>query len=542
VSALTDLRAAVREAAAALGDEAMRSEPTLERSKKAEFGDYATNAAMLLAPVLKQAPRDIAGRLGDELNRTLGASLERTEVAGPGFLNLFLTDDWHRAALADVLAAGDAYGADTAIEPERINIEFVSANPTGPMTAASARHAAFGDALARVLEFAGHDVGREYYFNDQGSQITRLAESIRARARGEEVPADGYKGDYVADLAERIPRAAETEVDTLAREAVEILMADIKTVLEAYGVRFDVFFLERSLHEGEDSAVHRTIADLRHRGHVYESDGAVWLRTSALGDEKDRVLIRSNGEETYFASDTAYALDKRERGWSRLIYVLGADHHGYIGRMQALWQAIGGAAGALEILILQFVHLVERGDKASMSKRAGDFVTLEDLISEIGVDAARWFMLSRSADVTVDLDLDVARRQSAENPVYYVQYAHARIASVLRKAGDERVAQALAAASEAVDGEMHASERALVKRLLMFPAETGDAAVRRAPHRIATYALELAQDFTAFYRDCTVVGAEPAEVESQRLALSVAAKRTIATSLGLLGVSAPESM
>jgi arginyl-tRNA synthetase len=541
MSALADLEAAVRAAAAALGDEAPKSAPTLERSRKAEFGDYATNAAMLLAPVLKQPPRDVAGRLGEQLAQSLGGALERSEVAGPGFLNLFLSDEWHRAALAGVLGAGERYGSGTAAEPERINLEFVSANPTGPMTAASARHAAFGDALARVLEFAGHEVGREYYFNDQGSQITRLAESIRARARGEAVPEDGYQGEYVAELAREIPGAAEMDVDELAAEAVERLMAGITETLEAYGVHFDTFFSERSLHEGDESPVARTIADLRHRGHVYEADGAIWLRTSDLGDEKDRVLVRSNGDETYFSSDTAYALDKRERGWSRLIYVLGADHHGYVGRMQALWQAIGGAPGALEILILQFVHLVERDERASMSKRAGDFVTLEDLIAEIGVDAARWFMLSRSADVTVDLDLDLAREQSAENPVYYVQYAHARIASVLRKAGEARVGEALGAAGDPA-GELHPSERALIKKLLAFPAEAAEAAERRAPHRIANYALELAQDFTAFYRDCQVVGAEPAELESQRIALSVAARRTISTALGLLGVSAPESM
>ena len=372
MSSLTELRAAVEAAAAELASDGdgPNASPTLDRPKQAEFGDYATNAAMLLAPVLKQAPRDIAGQLGEQLAEALGPALERTEVAGPGFLNLFLTDDWHRAALAGILEAGRSFGANSAAEPERINIEFVSANPTGPMTAASARHAAFGDALGRVLEFAGHEVGREYYFNDQGSQITRLGESVRARARGEKIPEDGYHGDYVADLAERIPGAADADPEAVAAQAVEILMTGIRETLEAYGVHFDVFFLERSLHEGEESAVARTLADLRHRGHVYEADGAIWLKTSALGDEKDRVLIRSTGEETYFSSDTAYALDKRERGWSRLIYVLGADHHGYIGRMQALWQAIGGDPGALEILILQFVHIVERGEKAAMSKRA----------------------------------------------------------------------------------------------------------------------------------------------------------------------------
>jgi arginyl-tRNA synthetase len=541
---LADLRAAVERAAASLreGDGAgPGAAPTLERPKKAEFGDYSTNAALLLAPVLGAPPREIAERLGAALSDELGVGLERAEVAGPGFVNLFLSDEWYRQALGHVVAAGDAFGGGGAERPERINVEFVSANPTGPLTAAGGRHAAYGDALARLLEFAGHEVEREYYVNDHGSQVRKLGESIRARARGEEPPADGYQGDYVTELAAAIPGAADADPDELARAGVEIMVERIRATLERFRVHFDTWFSERRLHEAEPSPVDQHYAELEDVGHVYRSDGAVWLRTSAFGDDKDRVLRRSTGEHTYFAADVAYHEDKRERGYDRVIDVLGADHHGYVRRVQAGWQALGGDPGALEHIIMQFVNVVERGERASMSKRRGDFVTLDELLDEIGVDATRFFMLQRSHDTTVDLDLDLARQQSAENPVYYVQYAHARIASMLAKAGEERVAEALADAAASA-GALDPAERSLVLKLLAFPGEVEEAVERRAPHRITVYALELAQEFTAFYRDCRVVGAEPRATESFRLALSVAAKRTIARSLDLLGVAAPESM
>ncbi len=539
---LGDLRSAVESAAATLrGDDgAGATRPTLERPKRAEHGDYSTNAAMLLAPALRAAPRDIAGRLGTELEGTLGDALDSVAVAGPGFLNLVLSDAWHARALADVLAAGEAFGSGEA-RGERTLLEFVSANPTGPLTAASGRHAAYGDALARILAFHGHDVSREYYFNDAGTQVMTLGTSIGARARDEPVPDDGYSGDYVKELAAEIPGAAEADVATLAAAGVEAMWARIRATLDAFGVPFDTFFSEAALHEGDPSPIAQVFARLDEAGHTYHSEGALWLRTSSFGDDKDRVLERSTGEPTYFAADIAYHADKVARGFELMIDPLGSDHHGYTARMKAAMAALGIDPERLEYPMLQFVHVVEGGSRASMSKRRGEFVTLDDLIAEIGVDATRWFMLQRSHDSTVDLDLDLARSQSNENPVYYVQYAHARIASVLAKAGEERVAQALADVPVPAQA-LEPAERALIKKLVAFPDEVADAAAKRAPHRICAYALELAQDFTAFYRDCRVVGAEPAELESFRIALSVASRRTIAGALGLLGVSAPETM
>jgi len=537
---LDDLKTAVQAAAGDLRNGAGAGDRlSLERPRKAGFGDYSTNAAMLLAPVLGEPPRAVAERLGAALQERLGARVEKVEVAGPGFLNLFLTDAWYLAAVDDVLAAGDAFGADA--QGQRMQVEFVSANPTGPLTAASGRHAAFGDALARILELAGNSVEREYYFNDSGGQVQRLGASIRARARGEELPEDGYRGEYVADLAARIPDAVSQTSEELAAAGVEILMADIRSTLERYRVHFDSWFLEASVYDGSPSAWDRARERLVTEGLAYTSEGALWLRTTTLaGDEKDRPLVRSNGEPTYLAADVAYHWDKLERGYDRLFNVLGSDHHNYVTRLKAIVAAAGADPDRLEVPLLQFVHVVEGGERASMSKRRGDFVTLGELIEEIGVDATRWFMLSRSADSTVDLDLTLARQQSAENPVYYVQYAHARIASVLAKAGQERVAAAVAARREGL--ALEPAERELVKKLLAFPGEMAEAAERRAPHRVAAYALETAQTFTAFYRDCRVVGAEPEGLESFRLALCVATKRVISRALGLLGVTAPDSM
>jgi arginyl-tRNA synthetase len=541
VTPVTDLRAAVEAAAAALANGgAAMSRPTLERPKQADHGDYATNAALVLAPVLKAPPREVAERLGGELRDRLGDALERVEVAGPGFLNLFLADPWYTEALDWVLAAGHGFGGGGATPALRVNVEFVSANPTGPLTAASGRHAAHGDALARVLEFAGHSVAREYYFNDAGTQIEKLGESIRARACGEEVPEGGYEGDYVRDLAAQIPGAADMDPHELSRVGVELMFDRIKATLRAYRVEFDLFFNERTLHEGNPSLIDRAFERLTEQNQVYRSEGALWLRTTALGDDKDRVLERSNGRPTYLAADVAYQEHKLERGFDLLVIPLGSDHHGYIARLKTIVASLGADPDRIEVPILQFVHVVEGATRASMSKRRGEFITLDELIGEIGVDAARYFMLSRSQDSTIDLDLDLARSESAENPVYYVQYAHARIASVLRKAGEDRVGRALAARGIRV--ELHPSERALVKKLLAFPEEVAEAAERRAPHRIAAYALELAQVFTAFYRDCQVVGAEPEALEDLRLRLCVVSKRTIARALDLLGVSAPDEM
>jgi arginyl-tRNA synthetase len=541
---LRELDLRVRAAAAAVRGRAGEpsAQPRLERSRRAEQGDYSTNAAMLLAPVLGVAPREIAERIGVELTETLGEDLERTDVAGPGFLNLFLSDAWHYRALASVLGAGDRFGAGEADPAERVVVEFVSANPTGPLVAASGRHAAYGDALARILEHHGHTVWREYYFNDAGSQIRLLGESVRARARGEEVPEGGYQGDYVVDLAASISEAAEGDVDELAARAVEALLGQIKATLERYGVKFDRYFSERTLHEGSPSAVQRALSALMDAGHIYRSEGAVWLRTTSLGDDKDRVVLRSNGEPTYLAADIAYLQDKRERGFDRQLMPVGSDHHAYVRELKAAMAALGGDPDEVEVPILQFVHLVHEGEVFAMSKRRGSFVTLDDLIDAIGVDATRFFMLRSSHDRTLELDLELARKQSAENPVYYVQYAHARIASMLRRVSSGRVSEALAPGSEWGSDDLDVRERDLIKKLASFPEEVAEAALRRAPHRITQYALDLAREFTAFYEVCRVVGAEPPAVETFRIALSVATQRVIALSLGLLGVSAPESM
>jgi len=543
---LRELGGAVRAAATVVrgcaGADQLPAAIRLERPKREGQGDYATNAAMLLAPALKAAPRTVAQRLAEQLESILGADLERAEAAGPGFLNLTLSDAWHRRALSAILAAGAAFGAGGADPAQRVLIEFVSANPTGPLVAASGRHAAYGDALARVLERHGHEVSREYYFNDAGNQIRLLGESVRARARNEPVPEGGYQGDYVRELAQQLPGAADADVDELARGAVEKLLDAIKATLARYGVRFDTYFSERTLHEGSPSQVDRAFALLEQAGHMYRSDGATWLRTTSFGDDKDRVVVRSNGEPTYLAADLAYMLNKRDRGFERQLDPMGADHHAYVRELKSAMAALGGDPETIEVPIIQFVHLVEGAERAAMSKRAGSFVTLDELLDEIGVDATRFFLLQRSIDRTIDLDLDLARRQSGENPVYYVQYAHARIASMLARVSGERLADATAPAGDWGGGPLERPERELVKKLADFPGEIAEAAQRRGPHRIAAYALELAQDFTAFYRDCRVVGAQPAQAEAFRLALSAAAQTVISEALGLLGVSAPESM
>src|ERR1700722_11105360 len=513
---------------------------TLERPPRVDFGDYSTNAALLMAPTLGGSPREVAQRLGTELQRLLGDELERFEVAGPGFLNLFLGARWHRRALVAVLEAGASFGAGGAGTPERILVEFVSANPTGPMHVGHARNAAYGDALARLLALDGHAGTREFYVNDAGSQIRKLGESIGALARGEAVPEDGYHGDYVGPLAAEIEGAAELDPDELGRAAVAIMVGRTAASLARFRVAFDEWKYESALHRGTPSPVQRALSLLAERGLTYRSEKAIWLRSTEFADDKDRVLVRSSGEHTYFASDIAYHQDKRERGYERQIDVWGADHHGYVQRMKAAYEMLGGDPGHLELIIMQLVHLVRRGERAQMSKRAGEFVTLDDLVQEIGVDAARWFLLSRSHDTTIDLDLDLAREQSSENPVYYVQYAPARIASMLAKASGAHLGGGPDLGVGA--GDLHPAERTLIKKLLAFPGEVREAAARRAPHRIAAYALELAQQFTAFYRDCRVLGAESPSLEAQRLALCVASRQTIARSLELLGVDAPTEM
>jgi arginyl-tRNA synthetase len=541
---IAELREAVDAAARALRDgERTEPAPTLDRPPKPELGDYSSNAAMLLAGPLGDNPRSVAERLRGELEGSLGeaGSLERVEVAGPGFVNLFLSDRWYRRALGALVAAGESLGPAPVDAPERILVEFVSANPTGPLHVGGGRHAAYGDALVRLLQAAGHEVEREYYVNDAGGQIERFADSIAARMAGEEPPEDGYGGEYVIDLAERLRQEGVDPADqeALGRRGVELILENVRATLARFGVEFDTWFSERDLYvRGEvDSA----LADLDRRGHTYRSEDALWLRTTAFGDDKDRVLIRANGEPTYLAADVAYHWDKLQRGFGRLINVLGADHHGYVPRVRAAIAALGADPEAFEVQIMNLVHIIEEGERAQMSKRSGDFVSLDELLDDIGVDASRWFMLWRGIETTVDLDLDLARSQSSENPVYYVQYAHARIASILRKAGTA-AEQAAGGSDTEVGAAMEPSEKAMIKRLLEFPDEVREAAARRAPHRICAYSTVVAADFHAFYRDCQVIGAEGEGVERSRLALCLATKRTIAAALGLLGISAPERM
>ena len=534
---VADLAAAIHDAASGLADGGV-APPELERPPKAELGDYSTNAAMMLTRLLGRPPREIADELGQVLGASLGADLDRFEVAGPGFLNLFMSDSWYAGVVAAV-AAEDEFGRGD--QGARVNVEFVSANPTGPITVASARHAAYGDSLARVLELAGNDVDREYYVNDFGTQIQRFGESLSARARSQEPPEDGYQGEYVSELAARVDGAADLAPEELGRRGVDLMLEGIEATLGRFGVHMDRYARESATHEAD--AVQGAIAQLREAGHIYEQDGATWLRTTSFGDDKDRVLVRSTGELTYFAADIPYHWTKHERGYERSILVVGADHHGYQSRVTAAWQALGGDPAGFEVVIMQLVNLLEGGIRAQMSKRAGAIVALDDLLDDIGVDATRWFLLQRSHETTIDLDLELARRQSQDNPVYYAQYAHARIASILRKAGDERVAGALAADVAASSEQLHPSARALIKRLAAFPGQVLHAADRRAPHRITAYVTELAQDFSAFYRDCKVVGAaEEGGDEDLRIALSEATRRTIERSLALLGVSAPASM
>jgi arginyl-tRNA synthetase len=538
------LRSAVDAACRALRDgEPSGPEPTLERPPKAELGDYSSNAAMLLAAPLGENPRDVAARLAEQLSAQLGkGTVERIEVAGPGFINFFLADEWYRQAMAGLAAVGERLGPAPTGSPERVLVEFVSANPTGPLHVGGGRHAAYGDSLVRLLEATGLDVQREFYVNDAGGQIERFAASIAARMRGEEPPEDGYKGEYVGELGSRI--AAEGidagDLAAIGLRGVELNLVGMRATLDRFGVRFDKWFSERDLYgRGEVDAA---LTQLDRLGHTYRHEEALWLRTTTFGDDKDRVLIRANGEPTYLAADVAYHWDKLERGFERLIDILGADHHGYVARLRAAITALGADPERFEALIMRLVQIVEGGERAQMSKRSGDFVALDELLDDIGVDATRWFMLWRSHDTEVDLDVELARRQSNDNPVYYVQYAHARIASILRKAEQQPAAVAGGAGTATPGTALEPTERELIKRLLEFPEEVREAAARRAPHRICTYSTAVAADFHGFYRDCQVVGAEGEGVERSRLALSLLTMRTIASSLGLLGISAPERM
>ncbi|MFN8152458.1 MAG: arginine--tRNA ligase [Solirubrobacterales bacterium] len=531
---VASLRRVIADAVAELGDGV--AEPGLERPPRAELGDYSSNAAMLAAPVVRRAPREVASDLAVAVAARIGAEVDSVDVAGPGFLNLHMSESWMRAAAAQVVAAGERFGADVVAEPRRILVEFVSANPTGPITVASGRHAAYGDSLARLLDFAGHEVGREYYLNDAGGQIRLFGESIAARIEGRDVPEGGYEGDYVAELGERI--AAEggaADPEALARRGVELMVESVRATLERARVSFDRWSSERDLHDS--GAIDEAVSALRERGLVYESEGATWLRTTDFGDDKDRVLVKADGEPTYFAPDIAYHRDKLARGWELLIDVWGADHHGYVARVTAAIEALGEPADAFEVEIMQLVNLLEGGERARMSKRRGDFATLDDLIDDIGVDATRFFLVQRSHETPLDIDLELARKQSADNPVYYVQYAHARICSLFRAAAEEPDDSGKPAPA----GSLEPAERRLITTLLEFPGQIAHAARVREPHAIGGYARDVAADFHAFYRDCRVVGAEPG-LQAARLEVCGAARVVIASCLGLLGIEAPEEM
>jgi arginyl-tRNA synthetase len=487
----------------------------LERPNDADHGDYATNVALRLAPTQGRPPRDIAAGIAAEaVERGLA---ETAEAAGPGFVNLHVSDAWLGTALADVLAAGDSYGAGSAETPERVQVEMVSANPTGPLTVATARNGAYGDSVARLLTFTGHEVEREYYYNDAGTQMERFYASVEAVRRGEEPPEDGYRGEYIVELA------------ALPGDPVPAMLERIEATLERFRVHFDTWALQSEV----EAEIPEAIALLD----VYEADGAVWARTSAHGDDKDRVLVRSDGMPGYFAADAAYMRRKFARGLDRLIYVLGADHHGYVGRLQALAEMLGHPRESVEVLIYQLVHVVESGEARKMSKRRGDVVFLDELLDTIGVDAARWYLVSRGHDQTIELDVDLAKQQTQKNPVYYVQYAHARIAGILRNAGEK----GLVAPSHEVEppGPLAIEERELVKRLLEFPALAAEAAERRAPHAIPTYAIRVADDFHRFYHEHRVLDSES---EDFRLGLCLATQLVVARCLDLIGVEAPERM
>jgi arginyl-tRNA synthetase len=498
-----------------LEDELTRAadvEVRLERPGNPEHGDYATNAALQAAPTQRRPPLEIAEELRETAATLPGVS--SASVAPPGFLNLELDASWYGEALGEVLEGGDEYGAGSAEGPERVQVELVSANPTGALTVGSGRNAAYGDAVARLLAFARHEVETGYYVNDAGEQVELFRRSVEARARGEEPPEGGYFGDYVVRLAE------------VGGDPVEPMLAEIQAALERFRVRVDQWVRESELEPGIEAAV-RELGDW-----VYEREGALWLRTTKLGDEKDRVLIRSDGRPTYLGRDAAHTRWKLARGFERLIYVLGADHHGYVIRLKALAAALGRDPEIVEVLLYQLVHLTERGEARKVSKRRGDVVLLDELVAEIGLDAARWYLVSRGHDQPIEIDVDLARERSEKNPVYYVQYAHARIAGILRNAGDAPVG-----ADPPVD--LARAERELVKRLVEFPSVVAEATERRAPHALPYYAIRVADDFHRFYHDHRVLGSD---AEAFRLGLCRATKAVIARSLDLVGVEAPERM
>jgi len=540
------VRDAVRRAVKS-GDLAVEVPETVvvERPKVREHGDYATNVALQLAKAAGRPPRDVAQVLARHVE---DPGISSVEIAGPGFLNFRLSGDAIGDVVKKVVAAGAAYGTNDRAAGQRINLEFVSANPTGPIHIGGVRWAAVGDALARLLEASGASVTREYYFNDHGAQIDRFARSLLAAAKGEPAPEDGYGGAYIADIARTILEQAPDALDSadppevFRARGVELMFAEIRQSLQDFGVEFDVFFHENSLHES--GAVERAVERLKQAGHMYELDGALWLRTTDFGDDKDRVVIKSDGQPAYISGDIAYYLDKRERGFDRAVIMLGADHHGYIGRLMAVCSAFGDEPGVnFEILVGQMVNLIRDGQPLRMSKRAGTVVTLEDLVEAVGVDAGRYALARSSVDATIDIDLDLWSRRSSDNPVFYVQYAATRAASILRNAAELGIA---------VDHEADVSllttpqETELLLALAELPQVVASAAELREPHRVARYLEEkVARAAQRFWDECPVLpkGDEPvAPTTAPRLLLWQATRIVLENGLRLLGVSTPERM
>jgi arginyl-tRNA synthetase len=548
-----DLTRLVSEALTAVGGELGLAEelPEIElsRPKQKEHGDFATNVALALAGRVGRKPREVAEMIVGALPEA--PFLERAEVAGPGFVNLFVTDGWLHDALREAVRLGPGYGRAERLE-RSVQVEFVSANPTGPLHIGTARNAVIGDAIAELLQAAGWTVEREYYFNDAGRQMDLFGVSVEARylqrlGRDAEVPDDGYHGSYIGDLAADLAASfgdafadlpEEERHERILHEGAARILAQIEATLERFGVRYDRFLHEKELHDSGE--VQQAIDRLRASGHVYDADGAVWFRSTDFGDDKDRPLIRTNGVPTYFAADCAYVVDKFRRGFDHLIYVWGADHHGDVVRVKGAAEAMGYDPDAVEIVLYQFVTLYRAGELVRMSKRAGDIVTLDELLDEVGVDATRFTLLSRSNDSPIDFDIELVKRQTMDNPVYYVQYGHARIASILRVAAERGVT--LGPVDEA-DLSLLSTEAELdlLKSVAEVPARIREAAELRAPHRITYFARELAERFHRFYTDCRVVSDDEALTQA-RLWLCTGAKQTIANLLALLGVSAPESM
>ncbi len=518
----------------------------VDRPKQKDQGDYATNVALQLAKPAGTTPRELAALLADGLAG--GEGIAGIEVAGPGFLNITVDSAAQGRVAGDIVAAGAAYGRSSVYAGERVNLEFVSANPTGPLHIGGVRWAAVGDALGRILAAAGAEVTREYYFNDHGAQIDRFTGSLLARARQEPVPDDGYAAQYLDDIAARVVAARPDVLDLDDKEALEVvrkvgvamMFAEIKQSLHGFGVDFDVFFHEDDLHTS--GAVERAVDRLTALGATYEQDGALWLRSSEYGDDQNRVVIRSNGAGAYLSGDLAYYLDKRERGFDRCVIMLGADHHGYVGRMMAMCAAFDDEPGTnLEILIGQLVNLVRDGEPLRMSKRAGTVVTIDDLVDAVGVDAARYALARYSTDSTIDLDLDLWAKASNDNPVYYVQYAHARTCALARNAED----LGLPAGSFDPSLLAHEKEGDLLRALAEFPRVVEQAARLREPHRVARYLEETAAAYHRFYDSCRVlpIGEEEAtDLHRARLRLVAATRTVLANGLDLLGVSAPERM